>query len=375
MFALTYRITGIQNILSVQIHEDQIIYILRNQDQVFLVSKSARDNISLWNIELSVDPYELIKNDNDIFVLYQNGMMKFNILKGQLKEKLQINGLFSNVFQEGYICYCYNEDINIYVPTYIKNNVIIWQLFRYLNTIIFKKNNKYIIGFSEYDEWAQSRLNVIARYEPNNNLEIPLWTLSVSEIGKYFHTFDKVWKEGQVWHFVGVVDGILWIDVMAKILIGVNVETGEIIYHFNKGINQKGEYEELPFYGKTTYDAKHHKLIGFYGDKYWEIDLSKKELKLRISNLKELLEKHEATLPNFDVSGITENHFFFGVGSMGGKRAQVLALNRNTFQIDWKYRFEGHALYFSPTKVDVTENHLFVLDNAGTLHIFEKAKV
>jgi hypothetical protein len=202
-----------------------------------------------------------------------------------------------------------------------------------------------------------------------------VWNLSVSEIGKYFHTFDKVWKEGQVWHFVGVVDGILWIDVMAKILIGVNVETGEIIYHFNKGINQKGEYEELPFYGKTTYDAKHHKLIGFYGDKYWEIDLSKKELKLRISNLKELLEKHEATLPNFDVSGITENHFFFGVGSMGGKRAQVLALNRNTFQIDWKYRFEGHALYFSPTKVDVTENHLFVLDNAGTLHIFEKAKV
>ncbi len=108
---------------------------------------------------------------------------------------------------------------------------------------------------------------------------------------------------------------------------------------------------------------------------YWEVDLKEAQPRLKVWYIQEEIEKHQTTLPNFDTCGITENHIFFSMGGLGGNRVpQVAALNRNTLKVDWQYQFIEEGIYYSPTEVQVTDNNLFVLDNQGTLHIFERTE-
>jgi len=207
-----------------------------------------------------------------------------------------------------------------------------------------------------------------------------LWIFHLSDIGRWYNEFDKKWEEGKAFHVVGVINDILWVDVTAHVLLGIDIHTGQIKYNL-KEANPMNEFPEKftvykPHYGKTTYDQEHHKLWGMEGYSYWEVDLNEAILNLKLWYMGDECESHFTSLPNFDICGINQDYIFFPMGGLGGNRkAQVAALNRKTMKIDWQYLFMSDTPYYTPTKVEVSEDNLFVLDSDGTLNIFEKEKV
>ena len=79
-----------------------------------------------------------------------------------------------------------------------------------------------------------------------------------------------------------------------------------------------------------------------------------------------------AFLGSYQNCGITDTHIFSPVGS-AGMIPQIFAFNRLTHQVDWRHIMQSeHNAYYMPTKVQVSDNHLFVLDSEGTLHIFAR---
>ena len=73
---------------------------------------------------------------------------------------------------------------------------------------------------------------------------------------------------------------------------------------------------------------------------------------------------------------ITESHIYYTImtfppqGYKGFSYDSVIALNRDTFKIDWHYAFEETGLGTNSPKI--AGDKLYQLDLNQTLHIFEK---
>jgi hypothetical protein len=184
-------------------------------------------------------------------------------------------------------------------------------------------------------------------------------------------------------NFVGIANNILWMDIDVEMngsfLLGLDTETGNVVA-FAKECQEQNQLKGrgyspcLPSRSYTTIDTKRNILYGFASDwLYWQVDLSDKLHKIKLWDLSEEMEKHKSYVSVYMNCGISDNHIFFPVGSLGST-PQVFALNRETLKVDWQYFFTEGGQYFTPTKVEVTDTHLYVLDNIGTLHIFEKTE-
>lgn len=194
----------------------------------------------------------------------------------------------------------------------------------------------------------------------------------------------------EVHHFIGIINGVLWIDITRNVqgfggaILGINIETGDAIHFLTQIDHQKTtqrfEMSFLPFWATTFYDKKSHKLIGFAHTLYWEVDLSKENLEISLWNFWDYFAEFREGenvmglefSRGFQDCGITDTHIFSPVGS-AGMIPQIFAFNRNTHQVDWRHIMQSENNdYYMPTKVDVTDNYLYVLDSESTLHIFER---
>jgi hypothetical protein len=199
---------------------------------------------------------------------------------------------------------------------------------------------------------------------------------------------EKVEKYGDypmtINNFVGIANGVLWMDIdvamNGSFLLGLDCETGLPTHLLDFAENQNEvDYvalvpNRLPGASYTTYDSKRNILLGFKHDYFhWQVDLSSTNPCIKMWSLQEEMTKHHAYVSAYMNCGISDSHVFFPVGSLGST-PQVFALNRETLKVDWQYFFTEGGQYFTPTKVEVTETHLYVLDNTGTLHIFEKTE-
>ena len=184
-------------------------------------------------------------------------------------------------------------------------------------------------------------------------------------------------------NFVGISNGVLWMDIdvamNGSFLLGLNCETG-ICVHFLDTVEHQNyapteeDFVGLPFTTFTTHDAKQNILFGFAPNwLHWQVDLSSPKPTIEMWSLKDEMTKYHAYVSAYMNCGISDSHIFFPVGSLGST-PQVFALNRETLKVDWQYHFTEGGQYFTPTKVEVTDTHLYVLDNTGTLHIFEKTE-
>lgn len=188
--------------------------------------------------------------------------------------------------------------------------------------------------------------------------------------------------EMKINNFAGIANDILWLDIdvvmNGSFLLGLDAETGYPIHILDFVENQNQvDYvalvpNRLPGTSYTTYDSKRNILFGFKHDYFhWQVDLSESQPKIKMWSVEEEMKNHHAFVSAYMNCGISDTHIFFPVGSLGST-PQVFALNRETLKVDWQYFFTESGQYFTPTKVEVTDTHLFVLDNTGTLHIFEK---
>lgn len=204
----------------------------------------------------------------------------------------------------------------------------------------------------------------------------PLWHFPLSTLNDLYPEIEANWE---VWHFAGVVEGVLWVCIDSNkgqgALLGLDADTGTPLHFLHHAQDQtKGAMPTMPANANTQYDPQANKLIGFGNYHYWEVDLNQEPYQPKIWNLEEELRALRISLAPGRVNAMNGNYIFSFSGALQPiLDSSVFALNRKTLQIDWRYVFDMEEKgYFTPMKVEITDTHLFVLDSQGTLHIFEK---
>lgn len=247
-----------------------------------------------------------------------------------------------------------------------------------INPVSFYEENAFYLCFNDDD-----RTTMRCFIPEKNDYE---WHFTLQSL-KQTHP-EKTEKYGEfemkINHLVGVINEILWMDIdvamNGSFLLGLDTKTGKCVHFLDKVENQDDvNYvalipNRLPGITFTTYDTKQNILFGFAAEHFhWQVDLSVSQPKIKMWSVEDEMKKYHAYVSAYMNCGISDSHVFFPVGSLGST-PQVFALNRETLKVDWQYHFTEGGQYFTPTKVEVTDTHLYVLDNTGTLHIFEKTE-
>lgn len=194
-----------------------------------------------------------------------------------------------------------------------------------------------------------------------------LWRKNMDEY--YSHEGKEIKKA----KFLGYLNDKFYLTLNVQSTLEIDFETGEMTRRWDW---KKGE----PKHSSATNAcllADEMKIAGIWNRYYWEIDLKTSEIKSE--SLFELFYKETILANRSGQLVFTNEHVIFL--SEGAKDRsdlsieifnQIVALNRETMEIDWKYRFEedGYGAYLRTLKMD--ENHLYVLDNVHKLHIFKK---
>jgi outer membrane protein assembly factor BamB len=374
------RIEGIRNTEEFLISEDKIFHLSHVNQHVTQLVISNSGGSQIWAKDIDIDVNRVFINNEKIFV----PLSQLDVLTIDLKDNYKVN-ILNGV---GFLDIVITEDISLFkcrndegrnTPTLIKNAHKIWQLPNPVSYIFFSKEYDIIIGFSKYDEWKCIDFTFIQ----TDNLETgkTLWHFTLESLHQAYEGFSEKWdRPMEIANFCGVANEVLWMDVVCRgignFLLGLDVHTGQPVHLLDKAKNRFERYpfDMIPTDGRTTYDAKRNILFGFAPDwVHWQVDLSEKSPKIKMWDLTEEVTPRNAYVSAYMNCGISYSHIFFPVGSLGST-PQVFALNRETLKVDWQYYFTEGGQYFTPTKIEVTDTHLYVLDNTGTLHIFEKTE-
>ncbi|NBB31976.1 hypothetical protein [Cellulophaga sp. BC115SP] len=194
-----------------------------------------------------------------------------------------------------------------------------------------------------------------------------IWQFKLFEHFKY----DRTWGDGEFYHFVGVWNDVLWIDINESHLIGVDIQTGLLKYDFCKptkifGKPTKPYHERL--YGKlySNIDKERNLLFGFNYDTYWEINLNDPTTPLHLYIFEEECTKYNCFLSLQRYCFDRQKLYY--VDAFNGT---VASIDRDTKEFQFLYQFP-EASAGTLMEIQVSEDKVYILDNQSTLHIFEK---
>jgi len=157
----------------------------------------------------------------------------------------------------------------------------------------------------------------------------------------------------------GVHDDLLWISNYANELVAINVESGEIV-HSSK---------EVGYPHFFVLDHARHRLVSVDTHTLRTIDISKgqfKQDKKAIENVFQQIGcKADAVGQQFP---IVDDYLIF----YNRFKSVIGALHINDVRIDWTHDLFDTRDYAMINSMDYCKGKLYVLDNAQTLHEFEK---
>jgi outer membrane protein assembly factor BamB len=381
MYKYQNSISGIRNVDEFLISENNIIFLLHKEPNFTEIVSVNSIGSQIWRkkIEGDIEKFEIYSGQ--LFIrMFQVGVLILDLNNGKEVSFWNIIGQFNKTISKNICLFDCKNLSGRYTPTLFKDSNKVWQLSNSVNYRYLNRESNFIVGFSRYDEWDCSDLTFLQK----DSLETgeTLWHFNLKSLHQEYDLFSEKWnKPMEIANFCGVANEVLWMDVVCRgignFLLGLDVNTGQPIHLLDKAENRFMVYpfNMIPTDGRTTYDAKRNILFGFAPDwVHWQVDLSEKSPKITMWDLSEEMAKHRTYYVSAYMNcGISDSHIFFPVGSLGST-PQVFALNRETLKVDWQYNFIEGGQYFTPTKIEVTNTHLYVLDNTGTLHIFEKTE-
>lgn len=179
----------------------------------------------------------------------------------------------------------------------------------------------------------------------------------------------------------GLVNECLWSVTQRGVLLGININDGTLIHHLNfDGYDTFQQYGTVQMqYFRSLFDEKQQILVGLYENRYWEIDLKADKPALQMTDIK-VLNPSYFNNPSFIYEvyhlaapeGIAydEHYIYFKDNEI----STVGVLNRQTKQIEWHdklYELPGRS-YVMIRDIQVAANKMYVLDEKGVLHIYER---
>ncbi len=368
-------------------HKDVWLFYLINSSEIIYVGKESIDGI---HRNLYINGKVVRPNFNGSIKLRNQTFFNLIISFEQNFEVFKIGkGHFENIHSFNHIRYLSSKNNGVFYKRLLDfstsngygslvKNEFDFTFDKQINGLSIYEEKAYYICFNEDN---QSSVSCFSPEKVDYSWHFNLENLKMTHSNQMLKYGEFQMK---INHFVGVVHGILWIDVdvimNGSFLLGLDAESGKCVHLLDTVENQNEvNYvalipNRLPGSTFTTYDDKRNILFGFAHDHFhWQVDLSEKSPKIKMWSVEDEMKKHHAFVSAFMNCGISDSHIFFPVGSIGST-PQVFALNRENLKVDWQYFLTEGGAYYTPTKVEVTETHLYVLDNTGTLHIFEKTK-
>ncbi len=209
----------------------------------------------------------------------------------------------------------------------------------------------------------------LLRINPDDGKKI--WKFDFSNFTKYKeHSTNQDCQTGQLQRFLGIYKNNLLIATTNQTILSINIITGKLIKKWRE-LPQNTKWgsqnsELLPYPKQSILLKEEGKIIGLLYTYYWEIDLKTEEV--HFHDATEAFQKYKTqTVTGGEISHQGDYIFFCG------DKNSIGAFNRKTKVLDWFYQFDFDAETFITSYAPKVEgNRLFVMDNKGTLYIFEK---
>lgn len=334
----------------------------------YLIYKDKQKNVCYNNNQI----YKKVNDDltqygDNLFFNYENDLKIINLIDNTI-----------NTIQDKVI-------INV-LPKYIEKSILIDEN---NNLYLFDKItfNKTELLFRDYD-WGYIYIhgNIffidikkrIILYSLKKSSTI--WYFDLSILGMWQLDYETQKRAIEVKQFIGVYNGMFWVYLNSNEIIGIDIEKGKLCYRIST-IKQKKLKGETKFsaekkgyqlYGcRYILDENRGKIIGLFGDLFYEIDINGKP-KVIAYGLKNEFEKKGVVWSDIEISEIHGNLLYF----FNYNQLIFAVLNVETKQITYvseKIEVSESSDVFTQLKdLQVSEDKVYVLDSAGTLWIFEK---
>lgn len=320
---------------------------------------------SLWEDEVfvvnKVEPQSFWVVENILYFHNNDGYHCFLYLTEGLQICGEI-GVASGSIQNGF-AFC-NFDMNIQDGKWIwKCGLLDLKTQKILKKYSLLENHSFANIWNNYFILTQKNDLVLV----DKTIGETIWQFKLFEHFKY----DRTWGDGEFYHFVGVWNDILWIDINESHLIGVDIQTGLLKYDFCTptkvfGNPTKPYHERL--YGKlySNIDKERNLLFGFNYDTYWEINLNDPTTPLYLYIFEEECSKYNCFL-SLQMYCLDRQKLYY-VDAFNGT---VASIDRDTKEFQFLYQFP-EASAGTLMEIQVSEDKVYILDNQSTLHIFEK---
>ena len=197
-------------------------------------------------------------------------------------------------------------------------------------------------------------------------------------LGSVYISERSVPIKAEIKKILGTFNEILWISLNSGRLLGLDIHTGDLRHDLAIPANFfayiSGYVNQFDSAADSLLDEKRGIIFGLHLTYYWEINLINPENEYILYDISEQCNKKLIGGNEIAADLVWRNEeIFFYQWSFAQDPSYVGIFNRNTRQITWTSRELGEeGIFKGVNKVEFSENRLYVLDRANTLHIFER---
>lgn len=199
-----------------------------------------------------------------------------------------------------------------------------------------------------------------------------IWRVNVAELGKYLELGTKEQKLGYIHKILGVHEEIVWVSITNDTLLGLSVDTGEVLHSIRQTLSFDFEFlgePRIPNSAAVILNKVQNVLQGFSRGFYWETNLT--TLQTQVWNLRDYFK----SIPLDDFSSRIEafgaNHIVF---TCGLEYDAIGLFNTQTRQVDWWQHLgeNGPRRGVNVMTLKVVGDRIYTIDTTNTLRVFER---
>lgn len=259
----------------------------------------------------------------------------------------------------------------------IVNGHKVWQL-DFTSTIYKIDDQIYLVKFSENLERSK-----VYSFELESG--VFSWAYSIPEnsynwynLGSVYISERSVPIKAEIKKILGTFNEVLWISLNSGRLLGLDIHTGDLRHDLaipaNFFVHISGYVNQFDSAAGSLLDEKRGLIFGLHLTYYWEINLINPENEYILYDISEQCKNKLIGGGEITYELVwKDEEIIFHQWSFAQDPSYVGIFNRNTRQITWTSRELGEEGVFKGVKkVEFSENRLYVLDRANTLHIFER---
>ncbi len=217
--------------------------------------------------------------------------------------------------------------------------------------------------------------NIYTYSFPNVNL---IWQFDLSMLGEYKPLRKDSFQKYEVIKFLGVWHDELLVICSNGLILCLDINNGQETRRFHKCppyVLGSKTYDHFDYANSFVYDDKKEILFALQTFFYMEVNLQTGDI--NITDLKEDMAKNQISLYRRSSGYAWDDTHIYTIGEVANHESGMaledrclLAYNRSSQNIDWRYIFENDSI--NTDIPQLSGDKLYQLSANNTLHIFQK---